>query len=122
MQLNVWIQTLLFGFLVLVIALHFISASAQFPKEHRKIEFARGFGKTLLFGSISFVVICLVMGFAIAFMRLPWFAVVISAGIALLIAPLALGKFSDRFVDGYSSLYLFSTLAGALTAAMWVAV
>jgi len=48
----------------------------------------------------------------------PWYAAIIGGGAMVLIAPLLLQLFSDRFVDGRISLLAFSFAAGCLACAM----
>jgi hypothetical protein len=39
---------------------------------------------------------------------IPWYAAVIGGGLAILVAPMVLQLFSDRFVDGRASLVSFA--------------
>jgi len=120
MSLQIWLGTLWFAALILVIALYALSASGQFPKEHRAFSLASGLGKFMLFGSILLTLLCFAGAVSIAWMKLPWYATVIGGGISLLIAPLILQAFPDSFVDGRSSLLTFSGVAILLLLAKWV--
>ena len=50
--------------------------------------------------SILIVLACLVVGLFAAWRLIPWYAAVISGGGGILVAPLVLQWFPDRFVDG----------------------
>ncbi len=119
MSLHIWLQTVEFAAFILLIALHALSASGQFPKEHRTASLADRFGSLVLFGSIFVTLICLVVAVFIASKTLPWYAAIIGGGISLLVAPLVLQSFPDKFVDGRSSLLTFSTAALLVLFAMW---
>ena len=43
-----------------------------------------------------------------AWKMIPWYAAVIGGGLAILVAPMVLQLFSDRFVDGRASLVSFA--------------
>src|SRR6478735_3402224 len=55
----------------------------------------------------------------LAWRLIPWYAAVIGGGFAILVAPLVLQQFPDRFVDGRASLLSFAA-AGALLALLLV--
>jgi hypothetical protein len=112
---------LLFIALVLVSAMLALAASGHFPASSRD-EKLRGLGGTAaLFGSIVVGVVSLLAGLGAAAISLPWYAVVIGAGAAVLFAPLVLQMFSDRFVDGYGALMTFSASAAAAIALIGLA-
>jgi hypothetical protein len=111
-------QTLLavaFAAMVLMLALHALSASGHFPRQHRSPALAAGLGRAVLWGSIAVAAASLVAGLIAALMLLPWYAAVIGAGMAILIAPLILQNFPDAFVDGVVPLIVFAA-AGAVLA------
>lgn len=97
----------LFTGLMLALSLQALAASGHFPREHRSPALASGFGAALLYGSILLTALCLIAGVAAAWHLVPWYAAVIGGGGAILIAPLVLQKFSDRFVDGRAALVTF---------------
>ena len=115
LPLNAVPPLLLFVALMLVLALHALAASGHFPREHRAPAFASGLGRTILYGSILLALACLAVGLTAAWRLIPWYAAVIGGGFAILVAPLVLQKFSDRFVDGRSSLLSFAAAAVLLT-------
>jgi len=105
----------LFTGLMLALSLQALAASGHFPREHRAPALASGFGAALLYGAIVLAALCLIAGVAAAWRLIPWYAAVIGGGGAILIAPLVLQKFSDRFVDGRAALMTFGGLALVLT-------
>lgn len=113
---------LLFVALVLVLSLHGLAASGHFPREHRAPALASGLGKLVLYGSLAVAALCLLAGLVAAWQLIPWYAAVIGGGGAILIAPLVLQKFPDRFVDGRASLLIFSATAALLTIPLLVLV
>src|SRR6185369_5184501 len=103
----------LFTALLLVLSLHILAASGQFPREHRAPALASGVGGIVLYGTIAVTITSLVVALLAAWRLIPWYAAVIGGGLAILVAPLALQQFPDRFVDGRASLLSFAA-AGAL--------
>jgi hypothetical protein len=101
----------LFTGLMLALSLQALAASGHFPREHRSPALASGFGAALLYGAILLAALCLIAGLAAAWRLVPWYAAVIGGGGAILIAPLVLQKFSDRFVDGRAALMTFGGIA-----------
>ena len=112
----------LFAALLLALALFGLAASGQFPSEHRAPAFATGIGAAILYGSIVVAALCLVAGLVSAWRMIPWYAAVIGGGLAILVAPLVLRQFPDRFVDGRGALLAFAG-AGAVLALLlcWTA-
>jgi hypothetical protein len=102
MSLRLFIPTLLFAALVLAAALQVLSASGHFPRTTKVAASVPG--PIVLFGSLALAIVAFVAGAAAALHVAPWFADVIGGGLAVLVAPLALQAFPDRFVDGRSAL------------------
>jgi hypothetical protein len=109
------IPLILFAALLLVLSLHGLAASGQFPREHRRAALATGLGASVLYGSIALAVASLGVGLTAAWRLIPWYAAVIGGCLAVLVAPLVLQRFPDRFIDGRASLLSFAG-AGALLA------
>lgn len=101
----------LFTALILVLSLHGLAASGHFPREYRTAALASGHGTVVLYGSMMLAGLSLLAGLAAAWRVIPWYAAVIGAGGAILIAPLILQKFPDRFVDGRAALLGFAATA-----------
>ena len=87
--------------LLLIVSLHGLAASGQFPREHRAPALASAFGAVILYGTIAIAFVTCWLLFA-AWRLIPWYAAVIGGGLAILAAPLVLQQFTDRFVDGGS--------------------
>lgn len=109
----------LFVTLLLALALHALSASGQFPREHRTSALASQSGAIILYGTIAVAAISLLIALVAAWQLIPWYAAVIGGGFAILIAPLVLQQFPDRIVDGPASLLGFAG-AGALLALLLI--
>jgi hypothetical protein len=104
----VWIPLALFTTLLLFVSLHALAASGQFPREHRAPALMSGGGAIVLYGTIAVALISLLAALFAAWRLIPWYAAVIGGGLAILAAPLVLQQFSDRFVDGRTSLVSFA--------------
>ncbi|MGA7004579.1 MAG: hypothetical protein WBZ28_21815 [Pseudolabrys sp.] len=115
----VWIPLALFTTLLLFVSLHALAASGQFPREHRTPALMSGGGAIVLYGTIAVALISLLAALFAVWRLIPWYAAVIGGGLAILAAPLVLEKFTDRFVDGRTSLVSFAG-AGALLAFLLV--
>ncbi len=108
-----------FCLLLLIFSLHTLAASGQFPREHRAPVLASSLGSIVLYGTITVEIASLVVALFAAWRLIPWYAAVIGGGLAILVAPLVLQRFSDRFVDGRASLLSFAAM-GALLAILLV--
>lgn len=111
---EVLIPLALFGALLLVFSLHALAASGQFPREHRAPALASGLGSIVLYGTIAVAIASLVAALFAAWQLIPWYTAVIGGGLAILVAPLVLQRFSDHFVDGRASLLSFAAVAALL--------
>jgi len=115
----VWIPLALFTTVLLFVSLHALAASGQFTREHRTPALMSSAGAIVLYGTIAVALISLLAALFAAWRLIPWYAAVIGGGLAILAAPLVLQQFSDRFVDGRTSLVSFAG-AGALLAFLLV--
>jgi hypothetical protein len=112
----------LFTALLLALSLHALAASGHFPRTRRGAELASGTGSAMLYGSMAIVMACLLIGLGSAWHLIPWYAAVIGGGLAILVAPLVLQQFPDRFVDGRASLLAFAAASLVLALALiWLA-
>jgi hypothetical protein len=109
------IPTALFAALVLAAALQGLALSGHFPRTST----ASAVGPVILFGSLLLTAGGFAAGTAAALHLIPWYAVVIGGGLAMLVAPLVLQLFSDRFVDGRGAPVAFAA-ASTLLAIMWI--
>lgn len=116
MSLPDWLILALFVVLVLASGMHVLSASGHFPAHGRSAEL-RGFGSSLLlFGSIALVAAALIAGTIATAMSAPWPALVLGGGAAILLAPVILQLFPDRFIDGRGALIWLAVCAIAASA------
>jgi|GEM_PF-444853 hypothetical protein len=116
------IPLILFAALLLVLSLHGLAASGQFPREQRKPAASTALGATVLYGSIALAIVSLGVALMTAWRLIPWYAAVIGGGLAILVAPLVLRQFPDRFIDGRASLLGFAGAGGLLALVLlWLA-
>lgn len=108
------IPLLLFSALLLVFSLHTLAASGQFPREYRAAVLASGLGPIVLYGTITVAFASLVAAMFAAWRLIPWYAAVIGGGVAVLMAPLVLQQFPDRFINGRLSLLSFASASAGL--------
>jgi hypothetical protein len=112
---EIMIPLILFTGSLLACVLHALAASGQFPREHRDPTFTSLAGRAVLFGTMAVMVVSLIAVMTVVWRLIPWYAVVIGGGLAVLAAPPILQQCPDRFVDGRASLLSFAG-AGAVLA------
>ena len=105
------LPVLVFAMLMLAASLHGLTASGHFPRDTRIPAMATGTGPIVLWVSIAIVIAALAVGLIAAWRSIPWYAAVIAGGGGILIAPLVLQLFPDRFVDGKRGLIAFALAA-----------
>ncbi len=120
MTFNAWLVITAFAALLLSASLHLLSAVDHFPKVERRAEFRTVPGSLLLHGSIALVLIAVAAGLWLTFSIAPWYAGVLAGGAGVLVAPLILPNFSDRFVDGFGALVVFTLFSYLSLAAIWL--
>jgi hypothetical protein len=118
-ELPPWPQFALFMAAVLVVSAFVITAAGQFPREHRKPALASPEGTIILWLTIAVMSAAGIAAMAFAWAVLPWYAVVIGAGLMILIAPYLLHPLPDWFINGRSSLVVLCALAIVLVISMW---
>jgi hypothetical protein len=102
MSINALISLVVYMALVLIASLYGLAVSGHFPRKQ-----ASGIGPIVLFGSVALVIVCLAAGIPAAVRLVPWYAAIIGGGLAVLMAPLVLQWFPDRFVDGRGAPIVF---------------
>ena len=115
MALVQWGALVAFALLVMSAALYGLTASGQFPSEHRAAALKSPAGIAILWGTMALGVMTALVGLFLAWVALPWYAAVIVGGGVLLIAPLVLQLFPDSFVDGRSGLLVFAGVGAVLS-------
>jgi hypothetical protein len=103
-------------------ALYGLTASGQFPSEHRAEALRSPAGAAVLWGTMAVGLATTSVGLGLAWRVLPWHAAVIVGGGVLLMAPLVLQKFPDSFVDGRSGLLTFAGIGAVLSLVSMAAV
>src|SRR3954454_24439080 len=81
------IPLILFTALLLVLSLHTLAASGQFPREHRAPALASGIGGFVLYGTIAVAITSLVIALLAAWRLIPWYAAIIGGGLPLPLGP-----------------------------------
>ena len=114
------IMGLLVGSLLLA-ALYALAASGHFPKEHRPPALREGWGAMVLWGTLMATGAAAAAAVGVAWGALPWYAIVIGGGAALLFAPLLLQPFPDSFVNGRRGLLALAGGAILLSVLLWQA-
>lgn len=110
----------LFAGLLLAVTLYFLAAIGHFPKEIRTAEIGTGAGPYILYCTIVLLVLAVGAGALLVWKSVPWYAAILGGGAAVLIAPLILPNFSDRFVDGRPALITFTALAYVVLGGIWL--
>jgi hypothetical protein len=118
MSFDAWFDLLLFMVLVAAVSLHGLTASGQFPREHRATSLQSAAGAAILYGSIAVTMLSLLAGVLFAWQTIPWYAAVIGGGAPVLFAPLLLRPLPDPFVNGRAALLSFSTAAAIIALVM----
>ena len=104
---------------VLFVALYGLAASGHFPAEFRPERMQRGWGAQVLWGTMMATGLAGAAVLVLAWRALPWYAIVIGGGAALLFAPLLLQPLPDSFVNGRRGLLVLAAGAVILAALMW---
>ncbi len=117
MALVQWGALVGFALLVMSAALYGLTASGQFPSEHRAEALKSPAGVAILWGTMAVGALTAFVGLFLAWVALPWYAAVIAGGGVLLMAPLVLQLFPDSFVDGRGGLIFFAAVGAALSLA-----
>jgi hypothetical protein len=109
----------LFMALVLVLSLFGLTVSGHFPEEHRAASLKTGAGRVVLWGTMLLCGVLTLAAALFAWQHVPLYAAVIGGGAMLLVAPLLLQPFPDRFVNGRRGLLTFAGLAAGLALVAW---
>lgn len=114
------LQLACFAALVFAASLHLLSAIGHFPKQVRTNEIGKGAGPLILYGTILVVLLAAAAAIGLIMQAVPWYAAIISGGLAALSAPLMLPNFSDSFVDGRRALLVFALCTLLALGGMWL--
>jgi hypothetical protein len=107
-----------FVVLVLAASLYGLAASGHFPRASRRAAMATQGATVTIWLSGLVALLAVIAGAVVACQVVPWYAVVIGSGLAILAAPLVLQQCSDTFVDGNGALIAFSAGTAILAIAL----
>ncbi len=107
-------DVLVFSGLVLAITLYGLVVAVYFPKQARTVEKRDWPTRALIGITIPIVALSTVHGFGFALSRLPGPIAIIGAGLAMLVAPVVLKRFTDTVVDGRVGVVAFAGVTGLL--------
>ncbi len=116
-----WPSLLLFSALILAAAMFVLTAAGHFPAEHRSPILRTPAGRALLWTSIATVALATATSVVAVWSRLPLYAMIITAGFAILVAPLCLQALTDDIVDGRLGLIALAAITSAVAALSWLA-
>ena len=116
-----WVALGLLMGCVLLVAMYGLAASGHFPAEFRAEKLHRGLGALVLWATMAAAGLAVAVGLVLAWRTLPWYAIVIGGGSALLFAPLLLQPLPESFVNGRRGLIVLAAGAVMLVALMWCA-
>ncbi len=109
-----WIALAFFFAMVLAVTLYGLVLSARFPAEHRRPSLRHGSGAVVLWGTVVVVAVAALLAARFGLTALPGYAAVLSGGLAILAAPLALKPLPDSFIDGRGGLIALAAVAAGL--------
>jgi hypothetical protein len=96
---------------VALLTLYGLTVSGHFPFEARKNELKALNGTVVISATILSAGVAAIILIVVAVQLLPWTAIVIGGGGAVLAGPLLLRVFPDDFVDGMAGLLTFAAAA-----------
>ncbi len=112
-------ELVLFMTLVLVISVYVLAVSGHFPKEFRSEALKGPLGRLILWGTMVVIAGSSLLGLALAYEGVPWYAAVIGGGLMILVTPFVLQPLPDSFVNGRSALLLLAAIAVGLDLGAW---
>jgi hypothetical protein len=114
-----WVALGLMVATVLLAVLYGLAVSGHFPAEFRQPGLRRGWGALVLWGTMAATALAAGTAGVLGWRALPWYATVIGAGAALLLAPLLLQPLPDSFVNGRRGLLMLAAGSALLAALLW---
>jgi hypothetical protein len=94
-----------------LLTLYGLTVSGHFPFEVRSNELRTPIGRLVIGITLLSSALAAIILMVVAFNVLPWTAIVIGGGGALLAGPLLLRALPDNFVDGPAGLLIFAVAA-----------
>jgi hypothetical protein len=114
-----WVSLGLLTGTMLLAALYGLAASGHFPIEYRPEKLQGPVGGSVLWGTMAATALAVLAALFLGWRGLPWYALVIGAGSALLFAPLLLRPLPDSFVNGRRALVALAGGAALLACLLW---
>ena len=114
-----WIALGLLVACVLLAVLYGLAVSGHFPAHFRSTTLQGGRGALLLWSTMAATALAAGAAGLSGWRALPWPAVVIGGGVAMLFAPVLLQSLPDSFVNGRRALLVLSTGTVILAVLMW---
>lgn len=105
------ISVVVFAGLMLSVSLQLLAASGHFPARARSPAMKNAGFTFILWLAIAATLAALVAGVLAGWQSLPWQALVIAGGLAVLAAPIFLQQLPDVFVDARAALVTFAGAA-----------
>ena len=104
---------------VTVLTLYGLTVSGHFPFEARSKELQSPVGTFVIGATLLSSGLAALILIVTALNVLPWTAIIIGGGAALLAGPLLLRAFPDEFVDGLGGMMTFAVTAMAIAGVAW---
>jgi hypothetical protein len=104
---------------VTLLTLYGLTVSRHFPFELRSKALQTPSGTIVIGVTLLVAAVAAVIVLVIALAVLPWPAIVLAGGAALLAGPLLLRVFPDEFVDGIAGMVTFALAAIAIALILW---
>jgi uncharacterized integral membrane protein len=105
---------------VTLLALYGLTVSGHFPAEARRKELQTSTATAAIAATLFTSGVATILVMTVAVNSLPWTAIIIGGGAALLAGPLLLRTFPDEFVDGLAGLLTFAAAAIFTGLLLWL--
>src|SRR5690348_16824716 len=104
---------------VMLLTVYVLTVSGHFPFEARRKELQSPFGTFVIGATMLGSGLAALVLIVSAVNVLPWTAIIIGGGAALLAGPILLRAFPDDFVDGLGSMTTFAAAAMVIAVVVW---
>jgi hypothetical protein len=105
---------------VTLLALYGLTVSGHFPAAARRKELQTSTATVAIIATLLTSGVATIIVMAISVNALPWTAIIIGGGAALLASPLLLRALPDEFVDGLAGLLTFAAAAIFTALLLWL--
>jgi hypothetical protein len=104
---------------VMLLTLYGLTVSGHFPFAARRKDLQSPFGTFVIGATLLGSGLAAAVLIVSALDVLPWTAIIIGGGAALLVGPILLRAFSDDFVDGLAGITTFAAIAMVIAVVLW---